>query len=246
MREEYGKALGALHTLHSPRWTNLFVPESWILRATIYFQVCLYEEAKESLDHFTQNYENLLPGLKKLLESNLPNEKFASLLLKDTLDSSDPMSQVPTTVRNSILNNPRVENFRHFLRSLEAEAQAIAMTPEWKGSRLAEELGGVVTVQRNLLVKTAGGFVKVHLMNAYQTILGFVGHAKMIKLEITTQERLLLKAGLSIKAGERGKLAPRPKVPDETFNYWPFNTEYWMDELGYYEYTVRRACRKQP
>jgi tetratricopeptide (TPR) repeat protein len=242
MREEYGKALGALHTLHSPRFATLFAPESWILKATIYFHVCLYEEARAALEYFNQNYQKLLPGLKALLDSNPPNEQFAALLLRDTLEPNHPMAKVPATVRSGILSNPRVENFRHFLRSLEAEALAIEQVGDWQGSRLKEELAGVVSVQRNLIVRTAGGFVKAHLLNAYQIILGFVGHAKLVMLELTTKERLLLKAGLSIKAEQRGKLAPRPKVPDETYNHWPFKKEFWKDELGYYEYTVRRAC----
>ncbi|HUU02864.1 MAG TPA: tetratricopeptide repeat protein [Myxococcota bacterium] len=242
MREEYGRALGALHTLHSPRYQNLFAPESWILKGTIYFHVCLYEEATAALNIFKQRYENMLPTLKGILDAGLPNEKFASLLLLDKLDKADPMAKVPDLVRSSILTSPRVENFRHFLRSLEAEAKAIELVGEWRGIRLHDELAGVVTVQRNLLVRTAGGFVKANLQNRYQTILGFVGHSKMIKLEITSHERLLLKAGLSIKAQERGKLAPRPRVPDETYNYWPFKEEYWKDELGFYVYTVRRAC----
>ncbi|MBW2699408.1 MAG: tetratricopeptide repeat protein [Deltaproteobacteria bacterium] len=242
MRQEYGKALGALHSLHAPRYKDLLHPESWILKATVYFQVCLYDEAKTALAYYRDNYEVLLPTLKNLVGGSLTNEQFASLLLRDKLDASDPMAKVPGKVRQALLDNPRVENFRHFLRSLDREAKAIVQVGEWKGSRLAEELGGVVTMQRSLLEKTAGGFVKANLMQSYQTILGFVGHAKMVNLEITTRERLLLKAGLNIKAEQRGKLAPRPKVPDETHNYWPFKREYWDDEMGFYEYTVRRAC----
>jgi tetratricopeptide (TPR) repeat protein len=245
MREDYGKALGALHSLHAPRFANAFVPESLILKATIYFHVCLYEEAKQTLAEFHATYEKNIPLLKSLIESNPANESYSTLLLKDKLDTKDPMAKVPTVVRTAVLQSPRVENFRHFLRSLEAEEQAIKAVEEWKGNRLAQELIGVVAAQRNLLKKTAGGFVKVHLKNIMQTIQGFVGHAKMIKLEVTNRERQLLKAGLSLKAEQRGKLAPRPGVSDETFNYWPHKQEYWQDELGYYEYTVRRACPAQ-
>ena len=246
MREDYGKALGALHTLHSPRFEGLFRPESWILKATIYFQVCLYDESAGALEHFTQNYEKQMPVLKGLIEGGLPNEAFAALLLKDELAADDPMAKVPASVRGFVLKNPRVENFRHFLRSLEAEARAIAETDEWKGSRLADELGGVVSVQRTLLQKTAGGFVKVNLRQAYYKVMGFSPHAKMVQLELTSRRRQLAKAGHPIKAELRGKLAPRPPVPNETYNYWKFVEEYWEDELGYYEYTVRRACPKAP
>ncbi|RME19518.1 MAG: tetratricopeptide repeat protein [Deltaproteobacteria bacterium] len=242
MRQEYGHALGTLHTLHSPGFAGKFVPESWILKATVYFHVCLYEEARAVLEHFDKQYAAMLPVLDGILKANLPNEKFASLLLRDELPPDDPMAKVPVLVRNSILESPRVGRFRHFLRALEAEAAAIGKVDAWKGSRLRDELAGIVNVQRNLLVKTAGGFVKANLLNRYQTILGFVSHAKMVRLEITTKERELVKAGLNIKAEYRGKLAPRPRVPDETYNYWPFAGEYWQDELGYYVYTVRRAC----
>lgn len=244
MRQDYGKALGALHTLHSPHFASLLHPESWILKATIYFQLCLYEEAKAALKVFQENYEKMLPLLNELApaQGGLANEAYASLLLKDELGAGDPMARVPGIVRGSILQNPRVGNFRHFLRSLEAEGRTIAAIDEWKGTRLQEELGGVVSVQRTLLEKTAGGFVRTNLFQIGQTIEGFVGHAKMIKLELTTRERELIKAGQPIRAELRGKLAPRPVVPDETFNYWKFVDEYWGDELGFFEYTVRAAC----
>jgi len=245
MRQEFGKALGALHTLHSPYFGDLFHPESWILRGTIYFQACLYDEAKVALKHFEDNYVTHLPLLKQLTEGALPPEAYASLLLKDQLAADDPMAKVPAFIRASILDNPRVENFRYFLRSLEAEAKAIENADEWKGTRLQQELAGVVSVQRTLLEKTAGGFVKANLMQTYQTIFGYVTQAKMVGLEITSRERLLAKANLPQAAEERGKLAPRPKTPDETYNYWPFRQEYWEDELGFYEYTVRLACPKE-
>ncbi len=246
MRQEYGKALGALHSLHSPYFGDLFHPESWILKSTIYFQVCLYDEAKAALKHFDEHYAKHAPLLKQLTEGSLPNEAFASLLLKDELAPDDPMAKVPASIRASILSNPRVGNFRHFLRSLEAEAVAIAAEDEWKGNRLADELIGVVNVQRNLLEKTAGGFVKANLKQALIQIMAYVGQSKMVQLEITTRERLLVKSGKAIKAELRGKLAPRPPVPDETYNYWKFVKEYWEDELGFYEYTVRRACPAEP
>ena len=88
--------------------------------------------------------------------------------------------------------------------------------------------------------------VKANLQQAFHDVMGVAPHAKMIQLELTSKRRLLAKAGHPIKAELRGKLAPRPPVPDETYNYWKFAQEYWEDELGYYEYTVRRACPKAP
>jgi hypothetical protein len=27
------------------------------------------------------------------------------------------------------------------------------------------------------------------------------------------------------------------------FIYWPFNGEFWQDELGYYQYTEQGSCK---
>ena len=34
----------------------------------------------------------------------------------------------------------------------------------------------------------------------------------------------------------------RPKMPAENWNYWKFQGEFWRDEIGYYQYTLKRGC----
>jgi hypothetical protein len=31
-------------------------------------------------------------------------------------------------------------------------------------------------------------------------------------------------------------------MPQTGHEYWPFDGEYWPDEIGYYRYTVKDAC----
>jgi hypothetical protein len=34
----------------------------------------------------------------------------------------------------------------------------------------------------------------------------------------------------------------RPKMPGAAWNYWKFQGEFWRDEIGYYQYTLKRGC----
>jgi hypothetical protein len=34
----------------------------------------------------------------------------------------------------------------------------------------------------------------------------------------------------------------RPAMPGAAWNYWKFEGEFWIDEIGYYQYTLKRGC----
>jgi hypothetical protein len=31
-------------------------------------------------------------------------------------------------------------------------------------------------------------------------------------------------------------------MPGAAWNYWKFQGEFWIDEIGYYQYTLKRGC----
>ena len=31
-------------------------------------------------------------------------------------------------------------------------------------------------------------------------------------------------------------------MPAENWNYWKFQGEFWRDEIGYYQYTLKNGC----
>ena len=242
LRGEPGLALGKLHTLHSPYFPSLFSPESWLLEATIYFHACLFDEARAALAAFQERYERWLPALRALSEAKLAAEDYAALLSVSPLAAAHPLGAIPEAVRQQVLQSPRIEDFRHALRSLEREREALGRIEGWKATRLVEQLLDSLASQKQLWSRTAGGFVQAHLKNVADGIAGFVQHAKMIRLEITTRERELLQRGISQAKGSPLPLPARPALVEARINHWPFEQEYWKDELGYVEVTLRDLC----
>ena len=65
--------------------------------------------------------------------------------------------------------------------------------------------------------------------------------ASLIALETKTAEADWLEQGRDISNLARKRL-PRPFIPDDSFQFWWFRNEYWIDELGYYEFTIKTEC----
>ena len=70
--------------------------------------------------------------------------------------------------------------------------------------------------------------------------------AAKILIDITAAQRNQLDqaiAGSQITVAESKANIVKP---DEEHVIWPFNGEYWRDELGTYEYTLTKTCKNIP
>src|SRR5690606_4657157 len=70
MNEDYGGALGTLQSLHAPQFAGAFQPESWTLKATVYYTACLYDEAKEALAAYVANYSQYVRPMQPVLAAD--------------------------------------------------------------------------------------------------------------------------------------------------------------------------------
>src|SRR5690606_30713329 len=102
LNEDPGGALGSLQALHAPQFAGSFQPESWVLKATVYYYACLYEDSKESLDYFDRIYLPINDQLKGLLDGEKTNEFYYELLANNS-------NQLPRSVRNYLTSNRRLD-----------------------------------------------------------------------------------------------------------------------------------------
>ena len=236
--EDLGGSLGSLQALHAPQFEGSFQPESWILSSTVYFFSCLYDEAKFALKSYEDNYLPMSQKIQPLLEGDHDNEFFAHLL------DEQNANQLPPAVRNWLLANSRLQGFRTFLGQLEAEKGQVAAVQTWRSSPMASELDQAIDAQRQLLTQVTGKFVKERLNDVVGTIKGFEGQVAIIRFETTKAEKEILESNTNIQARLDGQRLLRPEMPAENWEYWSFQGEFWIDEIGYYQYTLKSGCAK--
>lgn len=235
--DDYGGALGSLQALHAPQFAGSFQPESWILKATVYYYYCLFDDAKDALAGFEKSYLPISEALKPMLEGERDNEYFHSLLTEK--------SELPPSVRNYLLANKRLVQFKAYADQLDREKAVIQAAQGWKGSRLQEELLGSIDRSRDLAAQLTGSFVKSRLDDVAKTILGFDGRKEIIKFEVARGETELLERRADQQGFLAGQAIYRPEMPGTNWEYWQFQGEFWLDEVGYYQYTLKSGCMKQ-
>lgn len=235
--DDMGGALGSLQALHAPQFIGAFQPESWILKATVYYFSCLYAEAKSALAAFDELYLPMAEQLKPLVEVESKDPEVYFRLI-----DADETNKLPRPVLNWVRANERMLGVFSVLKEIDQEKKTIDSIQSWKASKLGPDVVGYLDQNRATLVKIAGTFARNRLEEAYRNVKGFADQAEIIRFETSKQEKELAEAGVNQAALLKQQTLFRPRTPAEHWNYWRFQGEFWRDEIGYYQYTLKTGC----
>jgi hypothetical protein len=234
--EDSGGALGSLQALHAPQFDKAFQPESWILKSTVYYFSCLFAESRAALVEFEKRYEPMARALKAVLANS--EGDFAYFF--GVLNSND--LTVPQPVRDSIRSTERVVNLFATLRQIEREREKIQNNADWRASGLGPELLALLEPNRQLLEQLAGRESRKQLSDALQSIEGFLSQAEVIRFEIAKREKEFAESGDNVTARLSQQRLYRPQISKSQLQHWKFQGEFWRDEIGSYQYTLKNGC----
>ena len=233
---EHEKALGNLLTLQSAYFRDEYFPESWVLKAIIYYENCRYPEASAVLAEFTATYEPLYDELTGLTGKALQPETFLT-------ETASPRVRALAFTDRAILR--LVEAAREIdaelARGLARRGQAFRTSPLGAAlqSRLAKE--------KLELLTEAGLRARGKLEYERDQLRAMLAQALRIEIEVSRQEREALESSLA--AGSQVEVVKNLRwthaVSDEHL-YWPYEGEFWRDELGTYSYTLTKGCKDRP
>lgn len=236
--DDLGGALGSLQGLYAPQFTGAFQPESWILTSTVYYFSCLFEEAKASLTEYEHTYLPMAEKLKVLIDSASGRDVVSYFKLVNVTESE----QVPKAVLNWVRTNERMLGLFGMLEQIEREKKIASAIQPWVAAKMSDELVTSLDQNRSILEQASGTTAKARLTEAYRTIKGFGDQVEIIRFEIAKAEKEFAEKGINSQALLGRQTLYRPKMPAENWNYWPFEGEFWRDEIGYYQYTLKRGC----
>ncbi|HEY6907807.1 MAG TPA: tetratricopeptide repeat protein [Myxococcales bacterium] len=230
-----GRALGKLYSLHSPHLRDEFSPESYELAALIYHQRCLYPEVGDALLAFSREYVPMRQQIRKLLAAGPPVEAYWQML-----EAGDP--RLPSAVLHHLQKNERVGSLSAYEKLLDAEARRVRGDRELSGSALGAELLERIAAQKTLTAQVAGKFVRGRLADMASLIEVLEGDKEITAFETAKGEKEMLEANFDPRDQLAGQKLRRPAMPATGHEYWAFDGEYWPDEIGYYEVTLKDAC----
>lgn len=230
-----GGALGRLHSLHSPHLRDEFAPESLSLTAILFQQRCLYARARAALEQFDREYLPMREAMKKVLQARDAAGEYWEMI-------APADARLPAAVKQHLSKNERVASMVAYLARLEREDARIRGSSGLESGGLREDLLEALAQQKQLVRQIGGRFVEGRLADMARLIDLLEGDRELIAFEATKGEKEMLEMRFDPAAQLASQRLSRPPMPRAGHEYWPFDGEYWPDEIGYYRYTVKDAC----
>ena len=249
----YGISLGASLTLTSPYFDDRFVPEVYLIEAITWYTLCKYGQARETLDSFLSVYGDMHQRLQAYLggekASADPVVVYEDLLNQYEAAYNNEETELPIQVLTHILNDVRFLGFFQHAQEIDSEFQRMnAMPVDFRNTEFFASTQKKMIRQRQNIKKKGGRWALNELKNVEKMIAQLLGNAHNIDFELTDAERRRLEeaarfgVGFQSQVQQQEELLLSPAVPD-SYHYWPFEGEYWKDELGYYIMAVEQECQ---
>jgi hypothetical protein len=244
MKTLNSKALGNIHTLNAPYFEDEFFPESMLLKAVIYFEYCLYDQAEEAVADFNDKYRPLTQNLADLLKKYDDNAEFYDYVKKVMAGKAglDPVTQ---RLVMSVLNDKTLRKTFAWVEELDHELAMLQKSDKaWQTTQVAAETLQELTVQQSVAQADAGKVARDRIDRLQRELGALSRDGLKIKFQILDAKAEKVSAD-AVKNQVSASHKEEPIIVDDEHFQWKFNGEYWKDELGYYRFKIRSRCPKQ-
>lgn len=246
MLTDLNQTLGQVLTVESPYYDDTeFVPEATVLKALTYFNLCEHDDVERTLLEFEQNFTPVHTELKDVLKTYSTDEgRELSDQAYERYFEGKGDTTIPKAVFSRLLRDQELSGLVTHLELLDKEEELIAaQKSQWKGA-VGQELLKILGDSRQRLKKRAGRVLLRNMVDLTKQLGDLIGQAQIIRFEVVDARRADYTYRLQnidmvdTSKGQDIDFATSPRL-----TYWPFNGEFWKDELGWYRYTEQSKCK---
>ena len=243
----FRSALNGFQTLHSSYYEDYFQPGSLLLRSIIYMYICKYDEMGKVLDLFRLTYSPVRKKLKNLLKTNRKINYYSLADFQSHSANADSRQMLPHSIARKIQRESDFRSLDNYLKQLEVEKKTIQNLPlSWRMSKAGRYSMRLVTANQKKTGNLINKVIKAHLKSALSQLNHFFNQQDYLKYEMLRGKRQMLSkkiARKSLKDVQIIQKTSRDFFVQNGFEFWPFQGEYWLDELGNYHYVGLQNCR---
>ena len=241
--DHFDRALGNIHTLNSPFFTAAFYPEALVLQAVIYFSQCDYDRAEQSVNGFTDVYQPIRDELESSIRQFQDNAAFFDFLRRVRDERAELSPEVQRIVLNTLNDRTLLRNLE-YVRVLDEEEERLnQMPPAYRNSTVGARILQDIAAARAVAVDNAGNLARSRYRRLLEELQELLNQSTAILIEILNARRGELTQEMR---DEQMASAPTRNVraveADREHIIWPFEGEYWRDELGFYRQPIASQC----
>lgn len=242
LQQDYARAMGNIHTLHSPFFQNAWYPESMVLKAVIYFSNCRYDEAEEVVARFNEGYASLRPELERFLQQYQDDPSFFRFLKDVREGHANLPRRLRPVVESAFSDRTLLRNIEYVTQLESEERRHGAMPAAFRNSSVGARILQDISVAKSFAIESAGTLARGRYTRSVEELGDLENQATAILIEILNARRGQLSQEMQDQQVTlQVSRANRVQVDEEHY-LWPFNGEYWRDELGYYRQQITSRC----
>lgn len=243
---DYNNALGLLLTVESPYFSDYeFIPETAYLRALTYFTFCEYKEVERHIALFRSKYQPMRNEMRDFIDRYRSEEdrKLADRAFDEYFSDGARASVLPKSLFTRVLRNRDLASLVRHMDMMDDELLLIEETKGTFKDAVGAHLKKVIAEDRRRYKDKAGRALLQEMLEQYRVVDGLLQDFDTLDFEVTDAQRADYMFKLNNPDVESVDEKPIDFATSTEIIYWPFNGEFWQDELSYYRYTEQGACK---
>lgn len=245
----FRSALSNFQSLHSSYYDNFYIPETLLLRSIVYLYICKYDEMDKVLTLFDKQYGPVEKSISNFLNTKSSAESYFQELNKTFQIKSNEDAELKTQISYRALRHVAdegdVRRSFSYIRKLLEERRMIDANPQIKSSSIGAYSLKLLVNRTKSAKSSTGDMVKAHLQNMLVELKDLKEQSSLIRYEMINGKKESLKkrlAGKDLGEVQVDDKKDRSFYVENGFEYYPFQGEYWLDEVGNYHYLGKQNC----
>lgn len=246
---KFRSTLSLLQTIHSSFYEDYYVPESLLVRGIVYLYICKFDETEKTLNLFEKSYTPVQNAVSSFVDTIKDPAYYYSEMEKaySIRREKKPIQglKIPYMIARHILDEGDVKRSFAYIRSLNDERLKLeSYGPQFSRSPLGVYSMKVLANRYKNTKVAIGEMARNHMIAIKADLRDFFEQASFIRYETINGKKESLKKHIAGKDIEHqvDENIDRNFYVQNGYEYWPFDGEYWIDELGNYHYLGKQNC----
>lgn len=230
---DWNRAIGAFHTLRSPYYDQFFWPELWVLEAFVYLQSCQLETAQDAIYRHDAEVAVMQQQLVEFIANTMGPEDYLEAITSyyQRYETANAV-RLPLAAVRYVLADITFKNQRDRIEALERE---LGLMSGLNGALATYGADNSFDLESTLQTARIDAGLRVsQLISAFEAdVRDWNVKAQELEVEITV-ERLSTIEGTLDAGRTSGSASTSLFVLAQDWQSWPFEGEYWADEVDNY------------
>ena len=227
--------LGLLHTHNSPFFEQEYYPEAELLRIYALMMLCKFPEANQQIDLFVTRFT---PQQKRLDDIGSRSERELFNEIRAAVETGK--TDLPEMITRRFVDEDRFLDALRSVQSAEDEANRLQNVA---GSEFAKLAASMVEARKEEIIAAEGKRIKGKIATMATDLQEMLNSTDISKLDILEMEtQMLQRAAVTGELEDAKRQVKRTKRIKTGDLVWPYEGEYWADEVGYYQVNTKSEC----